>query len=270
MTGSYIGGMVNFLALAKSTEASGTLVSSLIVADNLVMAGCFLILLWMAGSRFFLRHFPHPHTGDDPGHFSRDAPEAPATLSVTGLAMALAFSSAVVAVAMGVGRVTDGWFPPDAVAGSWPGFLRTLTTNQFVLITGVSLAAATAFPRWLQQLHGYERVGFYLLYLFLFSIGLPADLRLVFVQSPLLFVLCTIMAATNIVVGLALGKLFRLDLEDVLLGVNATVGGPPTAAAMAVSRGWTRLILPALLAGLWGYVIGTPLGLMVHALVGSW
>ena len=92
-------------------------------------------------------------------------------------------------------------------------------------------------------------------------------MRTVLVQSPLLFVLCTIMAAGNLAATLLLATLFRLDLEDIVLSVNATVGGPPTAAAMAVSRGWTRLILPGLLAGLWGYVIGTPLGLMVHAML---
>ncbi len=73
------------------------------------------------------------------------------------------------------------------------------------------------------------------------------------------------MALTNLVFTLVLGKLFRLDLEDLLLSVNATLGGPPSAAAMAVSRGWSPLVLPALLAGLWGYAIGTPLGLMVYA-----
>jgi uncharacterized membrane protein len=48
-----------------------------------------------------------------------------------------------------------------------------------------------------------------------------------------------------------------------LLAMNATLGGPPTAAAMAISVGWPKLVLPGLLIGLWGYVIGTPVGVMV-------
>jgi uncharacterized membrane protein len=32
---------------------------------------------------------------------------------------------------------------------------------------------------------------------------------------------------------------------------------------MAISRGWSNLVLPALLAGIWGYVIGTFLGIVV-------
>jgi uncharacterized membrane protein len=118
-------------------------------------------------------------------------------------------------------------------------------------------------------LHGYEEVGRYLLFLFLFSIGLPADLMAVLKDSPLLFVLCLIMSLGNVVATMVLGKLFRLPLEDCLISINATVGGPATAAAMAISRGWPRLVLPGLLAGLWGYVIGTPLGMMVYAVVAA-
>jgi uncharacterized membrane protein len=264
MTGSYTGGMVNFLAIQESTAARPELTTGLIVADNLVMAGFFLLLLSIAGSRFFLKRYPHPHSHADGSPADVDD-EKPATLTVEGLGAALAFSFAVVALAMGIGKAMAGLFPADLSAGSWPHFAKTLLTNKFVLITAVSLVAATLFPRPLARLHGYERIGTFLLFLFLFSIGLPTDLRLVIFDAPKLFLLCLIMALTNLVFTLGLGKLFRLDLEDLLLSVNATLGGPPTAAAMAVSRGWSPLVLPALLAGLWGYAIGTPLGLMVYA-----
>jgi uncharacterized membrane protein len=79
----------------------------------------------------------------------------------------------------------------------------------------------------------------------------------------MLFIFCFIIAVVNLGFTLAAGKLFRLNLEELLLASNATLGGPPSAASMAISCGWSRLVLPALLAGLWGYVIGTPIGVMV-------
>ncbi len=267
MTASYVGGMVNFLAVQDSVQASGNLIGALIVADNLVMAGFFVILLAMVGSRFFLRHYPHPHIGDAGNGVSHpeEAPSGP--LTVTQLTTALAYACGVVALALAIGRGFQGFFPAQVTPGSALHLVQTLATNRFVLITLVSLIAATVFPRWLAPLHGVERIGSMLLYLFLFSIGLPADLRVVLLESPMLFVFCGIIAVGNLVGTLVLGKLFRLELEPLLLSVNATLGGPPTAAAMAVSRGWSRLVLPGLLAGLWGYVIGTPVGLMVYALV---
>jgi uncharacterized membrane protein len=47
---------------------------------------------------------------------------------------------------------------------------------------------------------------------------------------------CTVMALTNLAVTLLLGKLLRIELEELLLCVNATLGGPPTAAAMPLRR----------------------------------
>ena len=36
---------------------------------------------------------------------------------------------------------------------------------------------------------------------------------------------------------------------------------------MAIAKGWPKLIVPALLVGIWGYVIGTFLGVMVGELL---
>ena len=44
---------------------------------------------------------------------------------------------------------------------------------------------------------------------------------------------------------------------------NANLGGPSSAAAMAVAKGYNDLIIPAILVGLYGYMIGTPLGLII-------
>ena len=101
-------------------------------------------------------------------------------------------------------------------------------------------------------------------------IGLPANLVSVVGRVPLMFAFCAVIAAVNLVLTLAVGRLLRLDLEHLLLCVNATLGGPATAAAMAIAKGWPRLVLPAVLVGIWGYVIGTPLGLLVGRLLMLW
>jgi len=101
-------------------------------------------------------------------------------------------------------------------------------------------------------------------------IGLPADLWQVIRSVPMMFVFCLIIAVVNLAVTLLLGKMLKLNLEELLLCVNATIGGPPTAAAMAIARGWPRLVLPALLVGLWGYVIGTFLGIVVTETLRRW
>lgn len=61
-----------------------------------------------------------------------------------------------------------------------------------------------------------------------------------------------------------------MNLEHIALAVNASLGGPPTAAAMAISMGWSKLVLPALLVGIWGYTIGTAIGIAVGELLRAW
>ncbi|MBF1339758.1 MAG: DUF819 family protein, partial [Megasphaera micronuciformis] len=49
---------------------------------------------------------------------------------------------------------------------------------------------------------------------------------------------------------------------------NANIGGPTTAARMAISQGWYSLVGPCMLVGTFGYVIGTYLGIIVGSMLG--
>ncbi len=141
--------------------------------------------------------------------------------------------------------------------------LQVLFTNKFVLITGISLLFATVFHKPMSAINGPEELGTLMLYLFLFCIGLPADLKMVLLQAPMFFVFCAIIATVNLAWTLVWGKVLRFNLEELLLAVNANLGGAPSAAAMAISAGWPRLVLPGILVGIWGYVIATPIGVLV-------
>jgi len=55
MAGSYIGGSVNFVAMAQSFNAPGELVSAAVVSDNLVMALYFFLLIALPSFSFVLR-----------------------------------------------------------------------------------------------------------------------------------------------------------------------------------------------------------------------
>ena len=264
MTASYTGGGLNFMAVKESFDVPEGVTNPLLVADNFVMAGTFVVLLAMAGSRWFRRHYPHPHSREADVAGARNLAAEHWTrkgISLLDLAKLLMTAFIVIALAHGLERVIEALYHPgpDASLGLRMG--RALLTNPFVLITGLSLAAATLLHRPLARINGPEEIGSYLLYLFLFVIGLPADLGEVLFNVPMFFVFCALMAVTNVAVTLLVGKVLRFNLEELLLCVNASLGGPPTAAAMAIARGWPRLVLPGLLIGIWGYVIGTTLGI---------
>ena len=266
MAASYIGGGVNFMAVKASYQVSENIANPLIVADNFVMAGVFVALVAIAGQRWFRALFPHPHSeGADTGaaaqlaatHWQRKG------IGLLDVARALAFAFAIVALSRLLGQAANAAFDSIVNPGTGLQMLRVLCTNPFVLITGLTLGAATVLARPLAQVNGPEEFGGYFLSVFLFTLGLPADLGAVVTQAPLYFVFCGIIALFNLGFTLAVGKLLRLNLEELLLVVNANLGGAPSAAALAISAGWPRLVLPGILAGIWGYVIGTPIGVMM-------
>lgn len=272
MAASDIGGGVNFMAVRETYRVGAEITNPLIVADNFVMAGLFIALLSIAGSPWFRRRFPHPHSqSGENGKASAAALAAEhwrrKDIGLLDIAKALAFAFVTLAISRVTQRGLQGHFQDVVSAGPMQQLWIGLCTNKFVHLTGITLVLASLFPRPLHRIHGPEELGGYLLAVFLFTLGLPADLRAVLTKAPLFFLFTGIICVVNLIFTLAVGKLFKLNLEELLLAVNANIGGAPSAAAMAISAGWPRLILPGVLVGIWGYVIGTPIGVMVAELL---
>ena len=270
MAASYIGGGVNFMAVKASYSVSESVSNPLIVADNFVMAFFFVILLAAANNRWFLSNFHHPHSKETDKDKAQNLAATHWIRKGVGLmdiSFAFAFAFAILALASLLGQFSKGVFKAIPEGNMLLQMLQVLCTNRYVLITGVTLVFATVGGRFLEKVNGSDELGMYMLMIFLFTLGLPADLFSVITKAPLFFLFCSIIAIINLLFTLSVGWMMRLNLEELLLVVNANLGGAPSAAAMAISTGWNRLVLPGILVGIWGYVIGTPVGIVVVELL---
>lgn len=272
MTGSYIGGGVNFAALATEFDA-GDIAGPLTVADNLLMALYFFALLFLAGMKFFRRHYTHPHIdavaaqGDGGDAVTQAAAYwSRKDISLKDIAMNFAYSAAVVYVAKLLAALVGGLIPDTGVAMH---MLHTFFGSEYVWITTVAMACATFGAQQVSRLSGSQEIGTYLIYLFLFVIGVPASIPRIINETPLLLVFTAIIVAVNMLFCFVGGRLLRFDLEDIILASNANIGGPTTAAGMAISQGWSALVGPVMLVGTFGYVIGTYLGILVGSALGA-
>ena len=146
--------------------------------------------------------------------------------------------------------------------GSKPAAGWTLVAegDQYLVLTTLTFLALALFPRYFDGINGSQEIGTFLIYLFFVVIGIPASIPLIVQNAPLLLVFVAVIVIVNLTVSLTAGKLLKYDLEEILLVVNANVGGPTTAAAMAIAKGWRELIGPILVVGTIGYVIGNYLG----------
>lgn len=272
MTGSYIGGGVNFAALALEFDV-GEIKAAATVADNLLMALYFFALLLFAGMKFFRMHFTHPHidavleSGDTQGAKTQAAAYwSRKDISLKDIAMNFAYAAAVVYAAKLIAALIGGLIPDTGVVFH---ILHTFFGSEYVWITTVSMAVATRGEKQVAKLSGAQEIGTYLIYLFLFVIGVPASISKILTETPLLLAFTGIMVIVNMVFCFVGGKLLRFDLEDIILASNANIGGPTTAAGMAISQGWSALVGPVMLVGTFGYVIGTYLGILVGGILGA-
>ena len=275
MTGFYIGGGVNFAAMASQYGAGDALSASATVADNLLMAAYFFVLIAFAGSRFFRRKFSHPHIDEvEKNAGGRDEAQTQAAafwsrkdISLKDIAYNIAYCVLIVWASQIVAGLFKGMVPENP--GVLMDFIGKFFGSQYVWITTFSVIVATGFPKRVEKLHGSQEIGTYLIYLFLFVIGVPANIITVVRDAPLLLVLTAIMVIVNMLFCFIGAKLFKFDLEDAIIASNANIGGPTTAAGMAISQGWSKLVGPAMLIGTLGYVIGNYAGTLVGIILGA-
>lgn len=272
LTGSYIGGGVNLFAVASSVDISDTMLSAEVIADNFVMALVIFVLLWIPSSKFFKKHYNHPfQTEVEAQGASAEGKTMSASfwgrkeISLLDIAMTIATAFVIVTIATKIAAFFKGLLAAPEGASVATTLPAMIFGNQYVLLTVIAVTAASLFPKYFEKLKGAQELGTFLIYIFFVVIGCPANLRDVILNAPLLFVFCGLIAFINIGWTLAWGKVFKQNVEELTIASNANIGGPSTAAAMAVAKGYDKLVVPAILCGLWGYIIGTPLGLMMYA-----
>lgn len=260
--GTYVGGSVNFAAMADSFHVSGEFVSAAVIADNLLMALYFFALIAIPALSFFRKHFRHPiidnleankHTSGASSYWKAQP------ISLKDIAFDFAAAVAIVAIATTIADFFAGIIPTDS---AFTNALNLLLGNKYLIMTTITMCCATFLPNLFGKAPGANEIGTFLIYIFFAVIGAPASIQQILSEIPLLLY-ALVIVSINLAFTLLVGKLFHFDLEEIILASNANIGGPTTAAAMAISKGWESLVGPVLLIGTLGYVLGNYYGILV-------
>ena len=281
--GTYVGGSVNLAAMADATNADKNLISASIVADNLLMVLYFFLLVALPGIEWVRRHFRHPLV-EAQERFARtdERPVKPVGLkkkektsgaedywksrpvSIIDLSSSIAAACMIVAVS----RMLAGFFDSSILGdGFGLSLLRGLLGSQYLMITTITTVLATLFPGFFGNLAGAQEIGTFLIHIFFAVIGAPASIMLIIREAPLLFLFAAVIILMNMLFSLGFGKLLGYSIEEITVASNANIGGPTTAGAFAIAKGWHSLIVPALLAGTLGYVIGNYYGIFLFTIL---
>jgi len=243
-TGTYIGGSLNFAAVAEATAMQdSSLLAAAVAADNVITNLHFLIIIFIPGIAWMAKRYPTHHM-DNAEIFDEGIKDVHqiANLDVAGLlgALALAFGLAA------IGNVL-------AKLAGYPQF-------SILVITALALCVATFLPRQVEKLSGYREAGNVLMFIFLASVGASADIWQLIETAPIFFLFATVIVAIHLVILFGVGMLLRLDLAEIAMASAVCIGGPASAAALASAKGWRDLLIPGVLAGSFGYAIGSFIG----------
>jgi len=244
---TYVGGSMNFVASAEALQMnSGEILAAGVAADNLIMTVYFIILFAIPSVKLLIKLFPTHHEDNKEEINSKlDSQENNEEITLTDMAKALAISISVCAA---------GFALADVIAIKGIGIL---------VITALIVIIATVFPKQVGTIQGADKIGTLLMQVFFAAIGASANILVVLKVGPILFVFAALILFVHLIFLLAAGKLFKLDLAEIVIASNANMGGPTTAAAMAVARKWKALVIPAVLCGTLGYAIATFIGVAI-------
>jgi uncharacterized membrane protein len=233
---TYIGGSVNYAALGEITGLSSdaSFFSAATATDNLFSAVFLSVLALLPGLNWLAKYYTSHEHGEEA--IAADTGER-----INAMSLTLALAVAITFVAVG-----------DAITGA-----IGIPSLRYAIITALALIAATAFPDWMEKLHGGFQLGVGLAFVFFAAIAAGADLVAMVRIAPLLIVLVLILLSVHLLVLLAVGRLFKLTLPELVTASNAAVLGATTAPALAAARGWHDLVTPGVLVGVFGYALGT-------------
>ncbi|MDX1419074.1 MAG: DUF819 family protein [Rubricoccaceae bacterium] len=246
LSGSWIGGTANMVAIKESVGLSDAGLGPIIVVDTVVGYGWMAILLFLSGYQLRFNAW----VGADTSAMDRvdetlkqlDQTRAPITLTTAGIIVGLGFAAAVLS------RILGDALPPL-------GDPTIISGGTWAVLIAVTAGLALSFtPMRKLEADGASRLGYVALYLLLTSIGAKGDLMAIR-EAPLYLLTGVVWLAVHIALLFGAAKLLKAPLFFVATGSMANVGG--AASAPIVAGVYHPAMAPVgLLMAVAGYVLG--------------
>jgi uncharacterized membrane protein len=246
LSGSWIGGTANMVAIAESVGTPESEMGPIIVVDTVVGYGWMGVLLAISGLQSRWDKAINADTSAIEEVNARleelSTKRHPSQVRDMAMLVGLGFGAAVLSVQLGNGLPSLG--DPTIISG---------TTWAVLIVVTVGLVLSFTPMRKLEEV-GASSLGYAALYLLLAAIGARADLRAV-LDAPLYLVAGAVWLSIHVGLLFAVARLIRAPLFFVATGSMANVGG--AASAPVVAGVYHPALAPVgLLMAVAGYVLG--------------
>jgi uncharacterized membrane protein len=246
LTGSWIGGGANFVAVGKSVGALDSTLALMVVVDVAVANVWMAVLLWFAGrqQRMDERMGADRRALEDViARVEKFQAEVSRPTNLPDLLLIVALAFGATAIAHGIAR-------------QLPDIGEIITGFTWVVIIVTTVGVALSFTRFRQlEGAGASRIGSVLVYLLVAVIGAGAEFSRV-VEAPALVAVAALWLAFHAVLLLVVRRLLRAPIFFLAVGSQANVGG--AASAPVVAAAFHPALAPVgILLAVAGYVLGT-------------
>ncbi|MEX2125731.1 MAG: DUF819 family protein [Woeseia sp.] len=247
-TAGYVGGAMNFLAVAQVVGMTKTEFASALSASSFVSILALLMLITLPSIRWVVRFLPLSDCVNRKDVSKPAEPESQRPrISLRHLTGAIALSFGICTASAAIG---------EAIGQSQYNIL---------FVTILTIVVANLFPRAMEALQGEFEVGMILMYLFFAMVGSSTNFTEFAGPAVLYFFYGMFIIVLHLAIVLGAAKLMKVDLAEAVVASGAALVGPAVTAAIAISQGWRSLVTPAIMVGVFGYVIGTFVGVAVAA-----
>ncbi len=252
---TYIGGGLNFMAVAQATgfTSDGSRLAASVAADNIVTAVYMIAVMALPSLLWLRRLIPSAIADREESDFQREAAHLevvpPPPFRVASVCLALALAMTIAAL------------------GYWLADLVGLGGFGILFVSLLALVPANAFPKLTPYLAGHGELGMIGIYIFLFVMGAKADVWAMIGTALPITAFALVIVFVHMIFTIAVGGLFRLDLAELVIASNACVGGSASAGPIAAARGWRELVTPGILCGALGNAVGTFIGVALTQLL---
>lgn len=248
---TYIGGSMNMVAVSKVVEIDSSLMTASIAADNLVGVAYLALLAMMPAVSFLRRWLPSPIIEKAEQQLEDVVGNETETINLSLLHLSLALALGLLICALGH-MIAD---------------LLDIGRYSLLFITGITVAVANVFPKQMARLEGSYEIGLLIMYLFFVAVGASANISAMLDSALIILLYAGIIVSCHMLVILLASRAFKLDLAEVIIASNACASGPASAAALAASKRWKELVTPAVILGIFGYVIANFIGVTLTSLL---
>lgn len=242
---TYIGGSMNFAAVAQALDISNSdFLTACVAADNLAGIIFLVALTALPALNWAQSAFPGRTNPENPQPEEIVRTQQNTPFDLLHLSLGLGLSFAIVAVSKAIATTLG------------------IDSYAVLFITAITVALATLLPNLIGKLSGDFELGIGIMYVFFASIGAGADISALLNYLPI-FAFAAIIITVHAIVLFGAAKLFKFSLAELVVASCACILGPTVSAAVAGARNWHKLITPAILTGILGYVIATFLGVAI-------